>query len=496
MQVAAAPRLAEAGDPAGARVAAIGVGDGRAARAVPSTTGPSPAVSALPAVLTAAVTQLGAALDVLLAADLDDLAGEGMTQLVTALQQASERAAAGVTTALPRLESEGWWALGDEGTFPRWAARRLGMSVPSAKRRLRLGRALIDHLPATAAAARAGRIGNEAANTLAAAASSAPRREVLADPAHPCNEGFLLAQAAVLPVDDLRAVARVWASHADPESDERGYREASDREHLTLARLPYGYRRDGQLTAEHGQQLRAALAAVMPVPAADDTRSIAQRRAQGLSDLARTVLEHHRVAPGRVARPGVMVHVDHATLAGLVDDACRRDAADPAPGAPSGPPSGRDVPRPRASWPSVARAGHAFTPDDLRRGAFFDDGTPVSRDVLDRLACDGELSRILFSPAGEVLDLGRAKRLFSGPVRAAVTARDGCCAFPGCGAPPHLGEVHHIAHWACDGGETEPGNGVLLCYHHHDLVHRRALTMRRRDGAWEIVDRFGTVLRR
>lgn len=228
-------------------------------------------------------------------------------------------------------------------------------------------------------------------------------------------------------MDDLRAVVRVWSHRADPDSDERGFREAAEREHLSLSRLPDGYHLDGRLTIDHGQQLSAALAALTPVPSAHDARSATQRRAQALSDLARTVLEHHPVAAGRVARPRVSVHVDHDTLSRLVEDALARDGA-----------------------PGTCTTTARFTPDDLRRGAFYEDGTVVPRTVLDRIACDADLHRILFGPDGEVLDVGR----------------------------------------------TEPDNGVLLCYHHHELVHRLALGIARIDGSWQFTDRHGTVLRR
>lgn len=459
--VAVAPRLAPAGAGTGSGVDDEGPGGDGAAT--------------LPGPLGSAVAALHDALDTLLAVDPDDVPGRGAERIASVLHSVAERAAAGVTGLLPRIERDGRWALDGDATYARWVARQLGLSVGAARTRVRVARALHDHLPRTLEAALSGEVGSEAASTLGRAATSDARRAVLADPEHGCNEAFLLDQARVLAVDDLRAVLRVWSHRADPESDERGFREAAEREHLTLSRLPDGYHLDGMLTVEHGQQLSTALAAVTPVPAASDTRSAAQRRAQALADLARTVLEHHPVGAGRVARPRVAVHVDHGTLARLVAESLAREA-----GTANG---GDGVP---------AR----FAPEDLRRGAFFEDGTVVPRAVLDRLACDGELHRILFGPDGEVLDVGRSRRIFSGPVRAAVVARDGHCAFDGCTAPPSISEVHHVRHWARDGGRTEPDNGVLLCYHHHELVHRLALGIARVDGAWQFADRHGTVLRR
>ena len=39
-----------------------------------------------------------------------------------------------------------------------------------------------------------------------------------------------------------------------------------------------------------------------------------------------------------------------------------------------------------------------------------------------------------------------------------------------------MGHAHHITHWA-DGGPTALGNLVLLCGHHHRLIH---------SGPWRI----------
>ena len=118
----------------------------------------------------------------------------------------------------------------------------------------------------------------------------------------------------------------------------------------------------------------------------------------------------------------------------------------------------------------------------------------MPRHVLDRLACDGELNRVLFTPDGEVLEAGRTQRLFSGAKRAAIAARDGHCTYPGCTAPPAIGEAHHIHHWARDGGRTDVDVGTLLCFHHHALVHTRDITIRRRGQAWEFIDRRGEAL--
>ena len=54
-------------------------------------------------------------------------------------------------------------------------------------------------------------------------------------------------------------------------------------------------------------------------------------------------------------------------------------------------------------------------------------------------------------------------------MRRALLNRDKRCRFPGCTNTRSV-DGHHVRHWA-DGGETSLDNLVLLCRHHHHLVH-------------------------
>jgi uncharacterized protein DUF222/HNH endonuclease len=92
-------------------------------------------------------------------------------------------------------------------------------------------------------------------------------------------------------------------------------------------------------------------------------------------------------------------------------------------------------------------------------------------------ACDCMLIPAVLGTQSEPLDLGRRHRLVSTPLRHALYLRDRGCAFPGCHRPPRHCQGHHIRHWA-DGGPTELGNLVLLCAHHHRLLHRSGWQVR------------------
>ncbi len=99
----------------------------------------------------------------------------------------------------------------------------------------------------------------------------------------------------------------------------------------------------------------------------------------------------------------------------------------------------------------------------------------LSPAVVRRLACDGDIIPMVLGSDSELLDVGRAKRLFTAGQRRALVQRDGGCSFPGCTAPPGWCQAHHVVHWI-HGGPTDLSNGALLCQRHHAYVHRRDLT--------------------
>jgi len=97
-----------------------------------------------------------------------------------------------------------------------------------------------------------------------------------------------------------------------------------------------------------------------------------------------------------------------------------------------------------------------------------EDGTRVSYETSRRLSCDAAVVEIGHARDRSVLDVGRKTRTIPPSVRRALEVRDRGCRFPGCGL--RFTDAHHIKHWA-DGGETSLTNLLLLCGHHHRLLH-------------------------
>jgi len=127
---------------------------------------------------------------------------------------------------------------------------------------------------------------------------------------------------------------------------------------------------------------------------------------------------------------------------------------------------------------------------DLRAGngmASFEGQTePVSTATAERHLCSSGALPIIIDPAGDVVALGRETRLFTRRQRLALAARDGGCRFPGCDRPPSWTEAHHIIPWS-HGGSTDLHDGVLLCRHHHLLLHNNGWQFTRVDGALHII---------
>ena len=110
----------------------------------------------------------------------------------------------------------------------------------------------------------------------------------------------------------------------------------------------------------------------------------------------------------------------------------------------------------------------------------FDDGPAMATETARRLRCDASMVRLIEDTEGNPLDIGRKTRSIPPAMRRALKARDDGCRFPGC-TQRRFVDGHHIRHWA-GGGETKMDNLVLLCRHHHRLVHEGGFKVRRDAG--------------
>lgn len=456
------------------------------------------------------------------------LAAEASRRTVAVLDQLGAQRLAW----LGRIEADGLWRADTVRSFPYWIAWHDHRSLAIARREASAAARLRDHLPATLRSARAGRLTAPQVEVLsrtlptsdercAALAQAYPQQTLpaerpvdgathdsvpsdrearaengtvpgvgadgrvsWADPSHdpscPADRGWctceraeitgeqaMLGVAARFGLRDLGKAARRFAQVADPEADERGYRHAQDREHLDLSRTLGGYHVSGFLTEEHGQMLTTALDAAIGVPSKDDGLRPTQRRAIALAGVVRSYLERGEAGgAGAGVRPHLTVLVPWRDFVGLAGYGATEPGVD-------------------------ERSAEDVVAELLSPGPTWLDGSgPVPRQVLETIAADCAVTRVVFGPDSEVLDVGRSQRTFTSARRKAVVARDQGCVWPSCSAPVQISEIHHARrHWV-DGGATSTDNAALLCWFHHRHVDRERIAMAWR-GGWVFSDPGG-----
>ncbi|MBX9246398.1 DUF222 domain-containing protein [Actinotalea ferrariae] len=399
----------------------------------------------------------------LVAMPLADLDGPEAAAARQVLRVVGDQLQLASATLLATVEQDGRWAVGGaDRTAAGWAARREGIAYGEATRQLRLGQA-IGGLPVARAAIVSGDITRGHVDALAEVVTSEARRAALTGDAADRNEAFLVEQAKTLGVDQFRKVVKRWAIAVDEPTAEREHTDAVVKESLSFARRRDGVAFTGFLTHENGELLTTAVRAVAGVPGKDDVRSLEQRQAAALVGVARLVLDKGLSAKGAQIRPHLNVLVPYETFERLAS---------------------------RSAGADVAPASHdkALVPP-----AELMSGEPLPPSVLARIACDSEVTRIVFGPDSQVLDVGRAERTYTKQLRRGVLARDRHCQYPGCTAPPTLGEVHHIRWWD-HGGDTSVGNGILVCWYHHGEVHKQNLQITRVPHGFQFARRDGRPL--
>ncbi|MEW1822533.1 DUF222 domain-containing protein [Arthrobacter sp. NPDC080031] len=205
---------------------------------------------------------------------------------------------------------------------------------------------------------------------------------------------------------------------------------------------------DNTVDAGGGSAPANAPADGLPVGSHDDAafldrRTRAQKLLDGLLGACRIALATGALPSAGGQRPQIVATIDHRDLLASLKDARL--------------PHGRP-----------ALIGQA--PPQHGTGSFTFTG-PVAAATLRKIACDADIIPVVLGGEGQVLDIGRSSRIFPAHIRKAITARDKGCAFPSCTMPAPWCEAHHIEYWS-RGGPTSVGNGVLLCSHHHHLIHK------------------------
>ncbi|NMN98196.1 HNH endonuclease signature motif containing protein [Antrihabitans stalactiti] len=332
-----------------------------------------------------------------------------------------------------------------------WLANRTSLSPGESNRILRLGVALDAH-PDIAAAYQAKLITADAARLIVAFLEKPP-------PGMPVEavdsvRTFLLDAAHGGDLRELRVhIARLRETF---DTDDTPASEDTDRNEFYASTTLNGRMAvKGDFDAETGEMLLAALSPLStPRPtdeAGPDNRTPAQRRADGFTEILRRYLDSGASPDDGGERPHLHLHIQANDLAGQ----------EPATEAVS-------------DKPDNAYFFDLFGKTSVGRMPWMG---AMSIESARRIACDSVVHPIVMDENGSPLNLGRSVRTANRKLRRALVARDGGCAFRGCGRPAAWCDAHHIQHWI-DGGATDLDNLVLLCRFHHRLIHH---------SEWEVV---------
>ncbi|WP_454860023.1 DUF222 domain-containing protein [Promicromonospora soli] len=330
-------------------------------------------------------------------------------------------------TLLPRIEAEGSWRTGGMArAFKTWLRLRDGISASTAGKDVKMARRLATALPLTRERLVAGVLGADHAKVMVDVAPTSETRtdalgwlidtrtgerttpeqfvqtvpvdfpdpaedpdgertramitrvleDAVADGTLATGEGVVLHEAGLLNAEQFRVVATKFASVTDPDTDDTDDDKAAAGEFLDLAKTFGGYHLAGFLTDEHGLLVKTAITSVLGAPAAEDTRTTPQRRAQGLADVARVVLDTNQASPGAAIPPHLNVTVswrDWSPRSPAPGRACASRAGKQCPDAGAQraeahrrcrgcwPPAARCSPRPAAGYHAPCCAGWRAT---------------------------------------------------------------------------------------------------------------------------------------
>jgi len=413
---------------------------------------------------------------------LEDLADEIAT-LAAHIHAATHR----LLVLIAEFDGRAGWKLGGHRSCAHWLSFRTGIDLGAAREKVRTARVLVG-LPLIGASMARGEL-------------SFSKVRALSRVATPANEGDLLACAQGATTAQVERMVRGYRKGSRRDEVEREKERHHNRSFAVFPDVDGMYVVRGRLPPELGALVMRAVEAASDAlyregrrgtragreeeeeeawdrilealeereereereaergrARRDTEREAAQRRADALGLLAERALgagfggDEAPVSGSRAERYQVVVHVEAETLM------------------EEGSEEGGEV---GAGWGREAGKGPGGCGCGCGRSEL-DDGTRVSAETSRRLACDAGRVEMRHGPGGSILDVGRRTRTVPPALRRALEARDQGCRFPGCGL--RFAEGHHVRHWA-DGGETKLENLVLLCRHHHRLLHEEGWSL-------------------
>ena len=266
-----------------------------------------------------------------------------------------------------------------------WIRVHCHMTGPQAANYMAAGEHF-DELPQTVVAMAEGKVGFGHLVVMARTADAL----AMSTTAKVFDEARLLAKALDNTVGKFHHICRHLRHAADPKGYAAGETELVENRSLRVSSDDDGaFYLTGVFDPVGGAAIRTALEPLARRSGAGDDRSYDRRMADALVDVSMHALDNGLVPQNASQRTHLQVTTSLETLRAL-------------DGAPA---------------------------------AELEFSLPISAKAVERLACDCSITRILLDSDSMVIDVGRAKRVISGPARKALNVRDRGCTWPGCDRP-------------------------------------------------------------
>ena len=398
--------------------------------------------------------------DALVNESIDHVSTHALGEDLIEIQRAADRLQAEFLRRLHRFDRAHGALAEEAGSTTSWVRDHCAVTWKAGAYSVRLARTL-GELPATLDSARTGRASLSNVTLIAQLANAVGVEQVAP------LEHILVSAAETLEPSAMRTLTQAARLQIDPDGVLDDDNRAHERRWFECEQSYGGaWFLRGQLDAEGGAVVKAAIDALAHGLSPGETRSGSQRRADALVDMSAAQLRcgDHRDVHGQ--RPHLTVTVSADTLR-----------------------SGRsDVHAAPAELSGVVPIHAGAAPPATLHGA-----GPIHPETARRIACDAVRTVVTVATPADAsvwtastsavpLSVGRATRTIPAHIRTALHLRDQGCRFPGCDRPPAWTDGHHIVHWS-DGGPTELENLVSLCRRHHRAVHEQGWRIHIADGA-------------
>ena len=393
--------------------------------------------------------------------DAQLLDGPGSSQLLKQVREVTAGFEALQLQLVSQVEASGVWRDDPQGTPESFLRSRHGRDHGEARRDVRASK-LLAQSPVVRDAADAGLLSRAHLDVLV---SIGQKTDVRAKELPAFLPAFVEIGANA-PASVLRKVMGAWADQVDPIGTGNDEEDAHRRRYLHVNQVADGVALDGFFAPEAGAKICAAINGVLAElfrdGGATDPQSgmrvaSAVQRADALEVIMNRMLSDGGLPTAGGSRAAVTVTVP---LARLEQPCCTRAETGDLLDQLTDELSGQQMDASRLLAGGSASIGVSNGPGV----------TLLSAQGAQRMTCDCEVQRVVISPQGLPLDVGRRMRTFPAHIRKALEIRDGGCVFPGCSKPPGWSEAHHIVHWT-QGGATSLENAALLCSNHHHQVH-------------------------